>query len=68
MNATQQKVLDEARFYLNFMRKHNLRIPKVPTEYFETVNGKLVSLYDPDPYVTEEEYISHIQRQLDYLS
>lgn len=68
MNATQQKVLEDARSYLNFMRKHNLRIPKVPTEYFETVNGKLVSLYDHDPYITEEEYISHIHRQLHFLS
>lgn len=60
MNQAQKKVLDSATFYLNFMRKYNLRFPKVPIPEEDRK-------YDPNPFITEREYIELIERQLQFM-
>lgn len=61
MNQQQKGVLEYATFYLNFMRKHNLRFPKVPIPEEKRK-------YDPNPFITEEEYITLIERQLQFMT
>jgi len=66
MNQAQKDVMEYATFYLNFMRKHNLRIPKPPPA--DPRAGDPPIPYDRDPYITEEEYIARTERQLHFLS
>ncbi len=58
-NETRKRIIDNSNFYIDFMRRHNLRIPKVPP---------LVPIFDQEPFATEKEYIESIQRQLVRLS
>lgn len=65
MNQQQNGVLEWATFYLNFMRKHNLRFPKCPPS--DPKPGEEIK-YDPNPFITEKEYIASIERQLQFMT
>lgn len=65
MNQQQKGVLEYATFYLNFMREHNLRIPKCPPP--DPNPGEEIK-YDPDPFITYREYILLIERQLQFMT